>query len=64
MGMLRQRQRFIDAVDDSGASASRIEKRHILVVSEGIEPREPSLRILRLMNEVLPAFRGSGSLPA
>jgi len=25
---------------------------------------EPSLRILRLMNEVVPVFRGSGSLPA
>src|SRR5215470_16179502 len=26
--------------------------------------REPNLRILRFMNEVLPLFRGSGSLPA
>jgi len=26
--------------------------------------REPNLRILRFINEVLPVFRGSGSLPA
>ncbi len=26
--------------------------------------REPSLRILRLLNDVVPVFRGSGSLPA
>ena len=57
--MLRQRQRF----NDPGASSSRIEKRHIVVVSEEIEPREPSLRILRLVNEVPATFRGSGSLP-
>ncbi len=32
------------------------------LISEGID-REPSLRILRLINEVLPFFSGSVSLP-
>jgi len=31
-------------------------------ISEGID-REPSLRILRLINEVLPVSSGSGSFP-
>src|SRR5215831_14304120 len=32
------------------------------LISEGID-REPSLRFVRLINEVLPVFSGSGSLP-
>jgi hypothetical protein len=58
-------QRITDQVSapmNPCATATRIEQRHIVVALEGIA-REPNLRIVRLINEVLPVFSGSGFLP-
>src|SRR5262249_30558868 len=46
------------------ATGTRTEQRSYRHSFRGNWPREPSLRIVRLMNEVVPVFSGSGSLPS